>query len=543
MYKFFFLHEHDFQAGETYCCPIYKWIGHGRAVRNSQGRDIVNYSGGIGFSIKNYSYHKRLFVIVNLFREDNSKEMFILRAYYVEKIGSEYEKWQIDNIPLYPYDSPHGRIIRISFSFVIHKSEKAFTSLYEYKFATLEEFYNNYTSPDDFRDGNFLTYNTFDLWHLPPVAIQTAVNEVNNFFHLPLYPSFTRGNTDRAEHPRHEIHKLIDMVIERKKNDPWSKHYIHMAVFNFDSPHITDHLCHALNNGVEIECIGGWEQVSSMDWHENIANIRRAGIPVYGVVKNIPHKEESGIASMHTKIIIFDGQASMTASFNLDFYKWGGNWENCIFHYSPHIALLYENTYQAIKGGHYFSPQININARFNTFYSFASYRSYDGRRYRPQDVIVREIRNARYNIYVVMFDINYLSGYDEYGNITNCISELINARHRGVNVTILFNGARVETGNFPELWDKDYNRPLKEPVRRLADCGVNVVRVYNPWDIYSPLHHKFAVFDDETVISGSYNWYTVSAISDEEMVLVRDREIAGKFMEEVRLILENLRIK
>ncbi|MEQ8192169.1 MAG: phospholipase D-like domain-containing protein, partial [Candidatus Eremiobacterota bacterium] len=80
-------------------------------------------------------------------------------------------------------------------------------------------------------------------------------------------------------------------------------------------------------------------------------------------------------------------------------------------------------------------------------------------------------------------------------------------------------------------------------VQSLVEAGIEVIRLYNTWDIFSPLHHKFAVFDEETVLTGSYNWYTVSAISDEEMSVIRDRGVAGKFLEEVYLLLSSFRLK
>ena len=539
--ELYFLKDSETEAGETYVCPIYKWIGQGRTVRNSIGMDIVNFPGGIGFCLEHYGFHKKLIVILNIYREDGSAEHYIQEASYVEQINKEYEKWQTDKLPLYPYDSHHGKVLNITFSFILHKDHKTLSSIYEYKFASIEDFYRGRISPDDFRD--FIKYNEYKLRIFHPETVQLSLHHINNpCEEFPVKPSFTRGNTEDPSHPRHEIHRLIDFVIDRKKRDIHGRHYIHMSVFNFDNPYIADHLIHAFYEGVEVECVGGWEQVSSMDYIESVAKLRKHKIPVYGVVRNIPH-EASGIASMHTKIIIFDGQASMSASFNLDFHIWGGNLENCVFHYSPHISVIYEHIYHAIKGAFYVSPHIDINARFNSFYSFAKYHSSDGKFYRAQDVIIREIRRAKHSIIVVMFDINYLPGFDEHGRRTDCIVELIKAKMRGVYVKIIFNGAVVETGRMPERWDKDYRRPLKEPVQSLVDAGIDVIRLYNTWDIFSPLHHKFAVFDEETVLTGSYNWYTVSAISDEEMSVIRDREIAGKYLEEVYLMLNSFRLK
>jgi phosphatidylserine/phosphatidylglycerophosphate/cardiolipin synthase-like enzyme len=58
-----------------------------------------------------------------------------------------------------------------------------------------------------------------------------------------------------------------------------------------------------------------------------------------------------------------------------------------------------------------------------------------------------------------------------------------------------------------------------------------------------PLHHKFAVFDGYTVITGSYNWYEPSLYSDEVLTVTRDRAIAGAFLDEAELLLRCFRIE
>jgi phosphatidylserine/phosphatidylglycerophosphate/cardiolipin synthase-like enzyme len=70
-------------------------------------------------------------------------------------------------------------------------------------------------------------------------------------------------------------------------------------------------------------------------------------------------------------------------------------------------------------------------------------------------------------------------------------------------------------GPLPEPWDLDLRRPLKEPLQRLKDAWMEIIFIYYRESIYSPLHHKCAVFGGHTVITGSYNWYEASVHSDE----------------------------
>ncbi|OPY58162.1 MAG: hypothetical protein A4E57_04886 [Syntrophorhabdaceae bacterium PtaU1.Bin034] len=123
------------------------------------------------------------------------------------------------------------------------------------------------------------------------------------------------------------------------------------------------------------------------------------------------------------------------------------------------------------------------------------------------------------------------------------IEALIRARNRGVRVRIIVNGMMAHGGPLPEPWDKDFQRPLKEPLRCLKDAWMEVFSVYYWESIYSPLHHKFAVIDGDAVITGSYNWYEPSLYSDEILTVTRDERIAGAFLHEAELILERFRIE
>ena len=100
----------------------------------------------------------------------------------------------------------------------------------------------------------------------------------------------------------------------------------------------------------------------------------------------------------------------------------------------------------------------------------------------------------------------------------------------------------AHSGLLPEAWDKDFRRPLKEPIQRLKDAWMEISFVYYQENIYSPLHHKFAVFDNQTVITESYNWYTASIYSDEVLSVIRDKEIAWKFTEEAIMLCKSFRL-
>jgi hypothetical protein len=533
------------ETAEQFAHPAYKWIGERRFVTNMQNWRISNFPGGIGFSFRTYAGGRTLKVVLKAYREDGSCERFLINTYYCGEWRDDLQKWQTHQLPLFPYESCHGRITHITFSYLIHKDGRSIPSHHDYKFATLDDFHRGWTEQGDFHDPYFMTENTYITYELKQGDVQHALDRINTAYKdLPFRPFFTRGNTSNPEHPVHEIHRQIDRVIGRKQHDPHGRHDIQLAIFDFENEQVINHLIYAKEKGVDIDCFADWAAVSSLNCTEHIARMRRAGISIVGVVRNTPCDPSQGIASMHTKIIIFDHEVVHCSSYNLHFHLWGGNWEHALFYYSRDVVLLYANIYHAIRGGVIQGIDIGPENRFNLFYSFGRHHTPLKDYFRPQDAIITEISNARSQIILSMFDIGYLAGMSYHDHHeTDVITALIAARDRGVRVRIILNGMTAYTGPQPEPWDLDRSRPLKDPVQRLKDAWMEIICLYY-WDsIYSPLHHKFAVFDGHTVIAGSYNWYEASVYSDEVFAIIRDRRIAGAFINEAVRLCESFRTR
>lgn len=531
------------QFAEEFARPSYKWIGERRFLINQQNWNISNFPGGVGFSFYNLSNDKGLRIRFEVWREDGICETYLTDAYYCGEWGENWQKWQSHRLPLFPYESLHGRATHMTFVYHVTWDGRAIPSLYRYRFAILEDFYRGRVDGNDFDDPRFKQVTGARTWRLPEGGpAQEALKRLEDASPA-IRPLFTRGNTWSPDHPVHELHRQIDRVIARKRRDPVQVHYIHLAMFDFDNEHVAKHLIYAREEGVEVECIAEWSQVASTNCSQNIATMRRAGIPVYGVVRNAPGDPSEGIASMHTKFIVFDGDVVHSGSYNLHFHIWGGNWESGLAYESRDVAVLYENTYHALRRGLFETLTVNPLARYNLYYSFAA--NWTGSRWiKPQDVIITEINNANHSITVCMFGLSHLCGlpigsYSE----TDVIDALIAARDRGVRVKIVVNGLMAHDGREPALWDKDFPRPLKEPIRRLKDAWMEVFLVYYWESIHSPLHHKFAVFDRATVIAESYNWWEASPHSDEVLSVTRDPGLAGAFLEEAGLILRSFRIR
>ena len=531
-------------AAEDFAQPSYKWLGERRFVHNLQGWRISLFPAGLGFSFYNYSDQKGLRVVLHVTREDGVTEPYLSDAYYCGEWGGPWQKWQTHRLPLFPYESLHGRVRHVTFSYAILRDGRAIPSRYRYRFATLDDFHRGGVSPDDFLDPGLKQENDEAAFPFDEADFQGAYERLNakgSLHHMT--PFFTRGNTARPEHPVHAIHMAIDRVIERKLEDPSGIHRIRLAMFDFDNGDVATHLAYAKDKGVDIECVGEWTRVSTLNASENIALLRRALIPVYGVVRNDPSCLGQDIASMHTKFMLFDGDVVHSASYNLHFHLWGGNWENGVAYRSRDSFLLYQAIYEAIRHGYRVRLAVDPSNTYNLYYTFGNYEGPDGP-IRPQDAIVTEIARARRSVVVCMFELARLKGVPEgSGHELDVVEALIQARNRGVRVQVIVNGMMAHDGPEPAPWDKLFRRPLKEPLRRLRDAWVEVYYVYYWESIHSPLHHKFAVIDGRTVITGSYNWYEPSLRSDEVLTVSRDEAFAEAFLEEADLMLRSFRIE
>lgn len=529
-------------AAERWALPAFKWIGARKLVKRAPEGEVSLYPGGVGFSMLGGADGMALRVLLEVWRSDGACERYLCDARAEGSWGGDFQKWETHQLPLLPWDGAHGHVTFVNFGYLVHRDGRAHASQHTYKFANFADFTNERTERDDFWDPSYKSLNHHEPGAVDQAALQRAYDAANAQ-PLDVRAIFTRGDPGSPAHPVHEIHRAIDEVIERKRRDRKGRHWIHLAIFDFDNADVATHLIWAKKNGVEVECVADWAAVSPVNPTENVARMRRAGIPVLGVVRNTPGVPEEGIASMHTKIIVFDGEVAHSSSYNLHFHLWGGNREETLVFRSREVALLFENVFQAIRGGVVQPLQIDPQARLNLYYSFGFTKTPTGKPFRAQDALVTAINEAQESIDVCMFDLGFLAGVSIADDFpTDVVTALINARARGVRVKLLLNGQIAHTGPLPESWDKDFRRPLKEAARRLKDAGLDVSFVYYWESVYSPIHHKFAVIDGRTCVIGSYNWYEASVFSDEILLVLRDEALARTLADEIRNIEATLRI-
>ena len=121
--------------------------------------------------------------------------------------------------------------------------------------------------------------------------------------------------------------------------------------------------------------------------------------------------------------------------------------------------------------------------------------------------LLHAIRDSRQQIDVAMYQFTSIE----------LAEALTTAKHRGVRVRVLTDQEKATSGG-PAI------RILREKGIELRSLGVSE---------QSLMHHKFAVFDDRVVATGSYNWTnTAERANYENLVLFDDRDVVARFTRE-----------
>ena len=123
----------------------------------------------------------------------------------------------------------------------------------------------------------------------------------------------------------------------------------------------------------------------------------------------------------------------------------------------------------------------------------------------PEGVIIEELNKAEKSIDIAMY---YFTDRD----LANAV---IDAYNRGVKVRIYL--------------DKDQKEAKYSKSRYLAKYGISIRYSSNPHN----MHHKFAIIDNQVVITGSYNWTASAGVrNNENLLVIRDPPLVNRYNQE-----------
>jgi len=536
------MEENDMQIAEYYAKPTRGELGDSFARVNDFNHKFFLRWGKIEFEL----FHGdcvNLKVVLKVYRKHNICETYIVDTDAYD-IKWNTHKRRTRDFYLHPFSNSFGQINCVKFSFIIHKDTQSIASKRDYIFMDWTQLHGH-SDKHQHREITTLhsTDNHYQTYELEAYQLQNDVDWINHHFNsLKLVPKFTKGQPNHPYHPKSYIHHLIDKVIHCKQENPDRLCTIKVSVDCIDDADFTTHLVHASQQGVWVQCIVDWRKMTLTN-SPTYACLKRAGVELIGVVcsPNDPLIEVE--PDMHTKFIIFNDEDCILGSFNITFDRWWANWESGMTFHSRGVCRLLDNIFQSQRGGIIQQYGIDPFSQFNLLYTFGRHTMQNGENYLPHHAILAEINRATRSIKITLFLIGELLG----NHHDSVICALINAKNRGVDVHILFNGHLARQGKVgtERTMKEELNRPLLPVIERLKSASITVGLVYgkdNHPVPYSPIHSKYCIIDEYIVIEGSFNWYNTSVFSHDLIVIAANDEVVIPYLHEFEEIQRSFRV-
>jgi len=258
----------------------------------------------------------------------------------------------------------------------------------------------------------------------------------------------------------------------------------------------------AQKRGVKVRLVTDTDNVSdrvdATKTRESIALLRNAGIPVI-------EDQRSGL--MHNKFMIVDSQTTWTGSMNLSTSSIFHHNNNSIMIKSPQLAANYSAEFKRLFEEKLFGPNAHEVPNREVIVSGISFRTYFSPKGGGQDAVMEELKKAKKSIRFMVFSMT-----------DKTMNDIILEKQTKENV-------RVD-GVFDDC---------------MAKSSYSSYRVFKPnsnIQLYRDgnealMHHKVIIIDDETVITGSFN-YSANAekTNNENILMIKSTGIANQYNNE-----------
>ena len=349
-------------------------------------------------------------------------------------------------------------------------------------------------------------------------AIESAQREV-----LVAVQELTLPDIADALIKRHRAGVTVKLVLENTYSAPWSRQ--HPA-------------------GLESHQQKRLQQLQKLGWRDAIALMEGAGVPLLDDTAD----GSAGSGLMHHKFVVIDRQRVLTGSAN--FTSSGlhgdagqtssrGNVNHLLQLDSPELAQLFAEEFAQLWGD---GPGGQPDSRFGlgkhsrglqqtqlgsdrAGVLFAPHRRDD-----PDhglELIRQQLEQAQRSIDLALFVFSAQE-----------LADVLALKHdQGVEIRVLVD---------PGFAHRSYSEWLDLKGLAMADHRCRLEAGNNPWTkplraVGTPrlprgdkLHHKFAVIDDKTVITGSFNWSPAAAhTNDETLLVINSPKLAAHFSREM----------
>jgi phosphatidylserine/phosphatidylglycerophosphate/cardiolipin synthase-like enzyme len=286
---------------------------------------------------------------------------------------------------------------------------------------------------------------------------------------------------------------------------------VDVAAYDLDLETVADALIAAQRRGVQVRFVTESNNVGD----DALAKLREAGIYVF--------QDQSDKGLMHHKFITLDDQWLWTGSWNLTESGTYRNNNTAVLIASPALAENYTTELNEMIAGHFGS-----NSLVNTPH--------------PRVIITAEGDEGRRRPVAVE---NYFSPDD--GAADEIVAEIAAARETIRFLAFVFTSEAIADAMLERsragvvvqgvVEERNTDQPNSQ-YKRLRAALHDVLADANPYI----MHHKMIIIDDETVITGSYNFtHSAERYNDENVLIIHDAEVAGLFVEEFGRVYDQAR--
>jgi phosphatidylserine/phosphatidylglycerophosphate/cardiolipin synthase-like enzyme len=288
---------------------------------------------------------------------------------------------------------------------------------------------------------------------------------------------------------------LVGMIGKAEK-------YIHGAFYEVSAPAVVEALCAARERGVEVNLVTETDTLKKRG--KVMRRFQEAGIEVV---------TDSRRGLMHNKFAVIDGTFLWNGSYNATLNDGWKNNNNALAIRSPELADIYNDEFIEMFRDRVFGnrkepgPFAGLRKRYYVKIGGTDINAY----FSPEDnierIIIKRIEKAKTSIHFMAFSFT-----------SDGIGEAMIAKFKkGVTVTGLF--------------ERRGSREAHSEYTKMKLEGLPVRLDHNR----NNMHHKVIVIDGELVIMGSYNYSrNANRNNDENIMIIDNREIAGRYLEEFR---------
>lgn len=276
-----------------------------------------------------------------------------------------------------------------------------------------------------------------------------------------------------------------------------------VAFFDIDDASAVDMLLNAYKRGVKVRIVTDTDNLKDKKDatlpRKAIEDLKGAGIPIV---------DDKRDPFMHHKFMIVDGKAVWGGSMNPTTTSMYEHNNNCFYIQSVELAQNFQAEFNRMfeKGqfGSITDPVVNPIVKVGD----AEIRTFFSPRGGTQKAILEELGKAQKSIKFMAFSFTEKN----MGQI------LIDKKKAGLNVEGVFDACLIDKYS-------NYNSFRENKILSLKDGNQAL------------LHHKTLIIDDETVITGSYNFSNSAENSNnEDTIIVKSKEFADFYNKEYQRI-------